>query len=66
MGDENLKFQNEQLRNENTLLLETLHKVQEELEAYYLANNELIAAVRRSESTMLRARSIITRLATED
>lgn len=61
-----LQKQNEELKEENQLLLETLHKVQDELETYYIANIELISAIRNSENTMIRARSIVTRLAKDD
>lgn len=61
-----LQKQNEELKEENQLLLETLHKVQDELETYYMANIELISAIRNSENTMIRARSIVTRLAKDD
>jgi hypothetical protein len=61
-----LQKQNEELKLENQLLLETLHKVQEELENYYMANIELISAIRSSENTMIRARSIVSRLTKDD
>jgi hypothetical protein len=63
---DDLQKQNEELKLENQLLLETLHKVQEELETYYMANIEFISAIRRSENTMIRARSIVSRLAKND
>ncbi|GAB6059467.1 hypothetical protein [Desulfonatronum parangueonense] len=50
-----------ELAQENELLLAQLHQVQEELERYYLANQELIAGLDRSTLTMHRARAAISR-----
>jgi hypothetical protein len=51
------------LTEENELLLAQLHLVQEELENYYLANREILAAMGQSEHTLHRARNVISRLA---
>ena len=49
-----------ELTQENELLLAQLHQVQEELERYYLANQELIAGLDRSSQTMHQARKAIS------
>lgn len=51
------------LTEENELLLAQLHLVQEELENYYLANREILAAMGQSEHTLHRARNVISRIA---
>jgi hypothetical protein len=51
------------LTEENELLLSQLHLVQEELENYYLANREILAAMGQSEHTLHRARNVISRMA---
>lgn len=48
---------------ENELLLNQLHQVQEELENYYLANREVLAVMGQSEQTLHRARGVISRMA---
>ncbi|WP_313409670.1 hypothetical protein [Stutzerimonas kunmingensis] len=48
---------------ENELLLNQLHQVQEELENYYLANREILAVMGQSEQTLHRARGVISRMA---
>jgi len=47
------------LRQENELLLLQLHQVQEELELYFLANQEMVAALKQSRQGMNQARSIL-------
>jgi hypothetical protein len=49
---------------ENDVLLAQLHQVQEELEHYYLANREILAAMGQSERTLHRARNVISRITT--
>ncbi|WP_028634720.1 hypothetical protein [Pseudomonas parafulva] len=51
------------LGEENELLLSQLHLVQEELENYYLANREILAAMDQSNHTLHRARKVISRVA---
>ncbi|MES3709722.1 hypothetical protein QC590_15965 [Pseudomonas putida] len=51
------------LGEENELLLSQLHLVQEELENYYLANREILAAMDQSNHTLHRARQVISRVA---
>lgn len=51
------------LSEENELLLSQLHLVQEELENYYLANREMLAAMDQSNHTLHRARKVISRVA---
>lgn len=51
------------LSEENELLLSQLHLVQEELENYYLANREILAAMDQSNHTLHRARKVISRVA---
>ncbi|WP_449431667.1 hypothetical protein [Pseudomonas putida] len=51
------------LIEENELLLSQLHLVQEELENYYLANREILAAMSQSNDTLHRARKVISRMA---
>jgi len=48
---------------ENELLLNQLHQVQEELENYYLANREILTVMDQSEQTLHRARGVISRMA---
>ncbi len=48
---------------ENELLLNQLHQVQEELENYYLANREILTVMGQSEQTLHRARGVINRMA---
>lgn len=51
------------LSEENELLLSQLHLVQEELENYYLANREILAAMDQSNHTLHRARKVMSRVA---
>ncbi|WP_462401990.1 hypothetical protein [Pseudomonas sp. Marseille-QA0332] len=55
--------ESQSLREENELLLNQLHSVQEKLENYYLANREILSAVDQSEHTMHRARHLISQMA---
>lgn len=50
------------LRQENELLLLQLHQVQEELELYFLANQEMIAALKQSRQALNQSRSILFNL----
>jgi len=50
------------LQQENELLLLQLHQVQEELELYYLANQEMIAALKKSRQSMDQARKVFINL----
>lgn len=51
------------LSEENEMLLSQLHLVQEELENYYLANREMLAAMDQSNNTLHRARKVMSRVA---
>lgn len=51
------------LSEENEMLLSQLHLVQEELENYYLANREILAAMDQSNNTLHRARKVMSRVA---
>jgi hypothetical protein len=51
------------LSEENEMLLSQLHLVQEELENYYLANREILAAMDQSNHTLHRARKVISQVA---
>ncbi|UFH25798.1 hypothetical protein [Pseudomonas sp. CIP-10] len=48
--------------NENDLLISQLHKVQEELESYYLANREILKEMDKSGETLNRTRVVMSRL----
>lgn len=50
------------LSEENDLLLKQLHHAQEELESYYLANQELQMVMGQSQKTLGRARNLVSRL----
>ena len=50
------------LSEENDLLLEQLHHAQEELESYYLANQELQMVMGQSQKTLGRARNLVSSL----
>lgn len=54
-----------ELQEENELLLAQLHQVQEELERYYLANQEFQNGIHASEVTLHRARQVISRMAAQ-
>jgi hypothetical protein len=56
------KAQLTDLQQENELLLLQLHQVQEELELYYLANKEMIAALKKSRQSMDQARKVFINL----
>ncbi len=56
-----IESKHKELSQENELLLAQLHQVQEELERYYLANQDLIAGLDRSTQTMHRARAAVSR-----
>jgi DNA repair exonuclease SbcCD ATPase subunit len=51
------------LQDENELLLLQLHQVQEELESYFLAGQQMGATLTRSQHTMDQARLLLCRLA---
>ncbi|NYS60318.1 hypothetical protein [Vreelandella salicampi] len=53
------------LAEENDLLLAQLHQVQEELERYYLANQEFQNGIKASEATLHRARHVISKMAAQ-
>jgi DNA repair exonuclease SbcCD ATPase subunit len=59
----NIRKGSQSLAEENEQFLVQLHQVQEELENYYLANREILAAMGQSEHTLHRARNVISRLA---
>lgn len=50
------------LSEENDLLLTQLHHAQEELESYYLANQEFQIVMGQSQKTLGRARNLVSRL----
>ena len=50
------------LSEENDLLLTQLHHAQEELESYYLANQEFRAAMGQTQKTLRRTRNLVSRL----
>lgn len=55
--------QQQELQEENDLLLAQLHQVQEELERYFIANQQYQDASHDAQHTFLRARQHISRLA---
>ena len=50
------------LSEENDLLLTQLHHAQEELESYYLANQEFRVAMGQTQKTLRRTRNLVSRL----
>ncbi len=50
------------LTEENDLLISQLHKVQEELETYYLANRKILKEMDKSGETLNRTRIVMSRL----
>ncbi|MDD2464764.1 MAG: hypothetical protein PHI97_12280 [Desulfobulbus sp.] len=61
--EEKLAHELRGLQEENELLLLQLHQVQEELENYFLCNQQMRASLSRSQQTMDRARILLSRLA---
>ncbi len=59
-----LRFQD--MQEENELLLQQMHQVQEDLERYYMENTALQSAMAESDKLLNRARKLISRLMPDD